>query len=350
MTCKLKKGLLLTLAFAAMACAPNGSKESGTATAPSSSEVSSEAQYKDQFTFRDANTNEVLSEEAVPGRLMNAQYTYMSGTPKKWANGVIKWWYNPNGQPTMFNSQQAVDALIAASKRWEQVCNVSFQYQGMTTNQLNITSCNGATVVGWTPLAGSVIGQTQDCFSNSTIGEMDLALDNSQIDSLTLMQTVAVHEMGHAFGLGHTDLATAVMTPYLTTGFPVQDDIQGCQSLYGVPSTTSTPAPVCTAGATQSCSVSNGTGKQVCAPDGSAWGSCAAVTCNSGYTLSNGACVSNTTSSPLICQPNTQYTCSSFTGTGYRTCNAKGTRLSNCQITACKAGYQMSAGVCRRIR
>jgi len=63
--------------------------------------------------------------------------------------------------------------------------------------------------------------------------------------------SVALHEAGHALGLGHSDQPGAVMYPYyrLSSGL-TSDDIAGIQNLYGSrttqaapPSTPSTPAP-----------------------------------------------------------------------------------------------------------
>ncbi len=61
-----------------------------------------------------------------------------------------------------------------------------------------------------------------------------------------------------------------------------------------------TPVP-CIANSTKSCSENNGAGTKKCNPQGTDYGQCVLTSCNSGYTLqSNGTCVSNTTSKPVV--------------------------------------------------
>lgn len=58
------------------------------------------------------------------------------------------------------------------------------------------------------------------------------------------LYTVALHEAGHALGLGHTDQPDDVMYPYYRMGKVLSnDDIAGIQALYGSPDTPPSPPP-----------------------------------------------------------------------------------------------------------
>jgi hypothetical protein len=76
--------------------------------------------------------------------------------------------------------------------------------------------------------------------SEPIAGDMHLnAGENWQIGAGIDLYSVALHEAGHALGLGHTDNPDSVMYPYyrMQAGLSV-DDIAGIRALYGTPDAT----------------------------------------------------------------------------------------------------------------
>lgn len=201
---------------------------------------------EDHYIIRESETNAVYDMSLENG--MNSKPSYLFGSTNfKWANGRIPWRYNPAGQPSIFTNQQVIDSLVAATQRWEKVCGVKFEYQGLSSAVPNISSCDGVTVLGWTPQSGNQVGYTQACYvSGSVVNEFDMVLDNLaplQISSTSLITKYAAHEFGHALALGHSDMKTAVMYPTIYADAMGDDDIVGCQNIYGPPATVVTPTP-----------------------------------------------------------------------------------------------------------
>src|SRR5207249_3654800 len=85
--------------------------------------------------------------------------------------------------------------------------------------------------------------------SEPIAGDMHLDADEIwRVGASIDLYSVTLHELGHALGLGHSDLPSAVMYPYYKMSTKLSaDDIAGIQALYGPPSAgqqgAGTPAP-----------------------------------------------------------------------------------------------------------
>lgn len=192
------------------------------------------------FSIQNAKTNELISRDPV-GSAHDAVrgYAFMFGTADyKWPKNLIRWKYNPSGQPRGLSTQTVIRQLIEATNMWERECGVRFFYEGLTNENLS-SSCDGETVVGWESYSGTQVGNTKVCYQgygdDGGFTEFDLGLDNygsTQVGASNII-AVASHEFGHAMGLGHTDVRYAMMTPFVTAHVLVSDDVQGCRALYG---------------------------------------------------------------------------------------------------------------------
>lgn len=136
--------------------------------------------------------------------------------------------------------------VIAAFGLWSEQCDLRFSMTADDTVDIEIEFAQGAHgdenpfdgpsgVLAHAyfppPNGGPLAGDTHfDDDENWTCN----VSDTQGIDFLT----VAAHEFGHAIGLGHSRQKGALMFPSYsgTQRFLAQDDIAGCQSLYGPPS------------------------------------------------------------------------------------------------------------------
>ena len=169
--------------------------------------------------------------------------------------------YNAAGAPASIDDQGALERAMAS---WTAVPTSFFEYVfgGTTTRCPSLyDGCPGPQVldgnndVGWDdiPING-VIGVAW----HST-AEFDIVLDNANFAWYTGalpvapgafdLETVNLHELGHAAGLGHSSNNAAVMYPSVSPGVskrtPHQDDADGISSIYPAttPLPTATPTP-----------------------------------------------------------------------------------------------------------
>jgi hypothetical protein len=154
----------------------------------------------------------------------------------------------------------AQSELTAAMGTWTDVATSNFAFvSGPDTTRCPslVKECpgpqqyDGKNDVGWINIADpSVLGVT---WYSTSVDEFDMAIDNANFTWVNgcagsySLQTVYLHEVGHALGLGHSSIVEAVMYAYY--GGPRcslhQDDIDGVSSLYpeaGTPPPTATPS------------------------------------------------------------------------------------------------------------
>ena len=192
----------------------------------------------------------VLDDEGASAQfVMNGYFWSAHGAP---------WGYNSAGKPAALNGEGP--ALQAAAGTW---AAAGFQFSGGGATGAGTGACSGGgldgqNTVGWANQAGSVLAVTCTWYSSSgnphPATEFDMQIDPEwpwttgapQVD----LQSVALHEFGHALGLGHSADGSAVMYPSYTSGTLKQaltaDDLSGAQQLYGgggSPTATPTPSP-----------------------------------------------------------------------------------------------------------
>ena len=185
-----------------------------------------------------------------------------------WPSKTASWSYNPAGKPNALTGDQA--AISAAAATWSSA-GVGFSFNGGGSSGAGTGACNGggldgSNTIGWAPQSGSVLAVTCTWYSNTGIPkpatEFDMEIDPgwnwTTGTSITIdVQSVVLHEFGHALGLGHSADASAVMYANYCSGCNKRalaaDDIAGAASIYGGSGTVPTatpPPPTATATAT----------------------------------------------------------------------------------------------------
>src|SRR5690349_21724725 len=130
-------------------------------------------------------------------------------------------------------SQTELQSINAAFAEWSEVANIQFQQVSSTANS-DIDFSNSA-LDG----AGNVLGVTGFSFSGGQLQSAEIQFDSGDNLSGSDFSLVAIHEIGHAIGLGHFNGDDAVMNS--TANFDLdgleQSDIEGAVALYGASTT-----------------------------------------------------------------------------------------------------------------
>jgi hypothetical protein len=192
----------------------------------------------------------------VDRRASVAKHLYMFGAPARWKTPVA-WRYNDAGRPESLDADTVTGLIIAAGQKWSDVCRVSMVRIDDTAsspqNMDGTSTSPGENVVGWGDLTLGAAGSattsaiTWDYESvDATITEFDMTFSSAFVTTPERLASVALHEWGHALGLAHSNIPSAVMsgpdsvanpgvpaTPYTQLSDLTDDDKHGCLCLYG---------------------------------------------------------------------------------------------------------------------
>jgi hypothetical protein len=190
-----------------------------------------------------------IPEGGVGAEYVTSGFWYSSRHPS--------WGYNSAGKPGALSGEQP--AIAAGAAAWGSI-GVNFSFTGGGASGGGTGACggvgggDGASTVGWGDQPGSVLAVTCTLYSFSSpfnnASEFDMQIDPNWTwttgGSPTIdLQSVVTHEFGHALGLGHTGVSSAVMYASYTQGTLKRtlqaDDIAGATAIYGATGGGSTP-------------------------------------------------------------------------------------------------------------
>ncbi len=172
---------------------------------------------------------------------------YVLGSAQEhWAGGQVNWYYNPANQPSNLATADVVNALQTAAARWAGMCNLTFNYLGLTAAVPNVRSTfatiDRTNVVGWGLLTNEMAGfgaYTQWWYdSTHAMIDADTVINTADAWTITTVEAIMTHEFGHFIGINHSNVQASVMfaNPYHTYAYQRTlrgDDANACAALYG---------------------------------------------------------------------------------------------------------------------
>ncbi len=163
------------------------------------------------------------------------------GAPDPNAEGGLVYWAFGRGLGALNMKEAAyLNAVRAAFDAWEAVADIEF---------VETTASQASIVVAWDDIDGpnGFVGVTDWNYtitsaSFNTMIDAKIRFDTADFDraatdlSSDNFYATAVHEVGHAIGLGHIDNPSQIMYAYIgSIDSPQDGDVTGAQYLYGAP-------------------------------------------------------------------------------------------------------------------
>ncbi len=158
------------------------------------------------------------------------------------AGSVAPYWVNPNFRDASAGTQQQqINQVRAAGEEWATrgLARFSFDYRGRTGGETVAPGDGRSEIFSLEQSSGAALAVTV-CDAMSVSNGADIVFFDAGIQwtingSDPDIRTVALHEMGHLLGLGHTSVAGQVMLPnYHGVDRDLgEDDIAGVQAIYG---------------------------------------------------------------------------------------------------------------------
>ena len=174
------------------------------------------------------STGSVVAHDPQPYVFLESHWDNRPGRTFTWSNATLRLDRLQGGLQYALNGTQ-LDVVRRAFAMWAAVANVRFREvddSNASDFRIGLGEIDGARGT-----AGQAQSFTQDGFRIRSNILFDVA-DYPKSGSVSLR--VALHEIGHALGLGHSPVANSIMYAFgnfRTTLHP--DDIAGVQALYG---------------------------------------------------------------------------------------------------------------------